>query len=191
MSAAMWSAIEVNVAIICASLPALKAAATRFFPRVLGNRSNNLSRHGQESGRGPTGSAKRSGTFGSPFTYGEEFATGNGSANAYVQGNYRPTPQAAVRSHIGTGWHGQADGNGEDRSYNDGSGHYDTEMATLSKDINVVTVVEQEIEASPNSSSRSHHDRQTSREIDDNDSEQDLFHGYHERYRGQDYEGRI
>lgn len=33
VSAAIWSAVEVNVAIICASLPSLKACISRLFPR--------------------------------------------------------------------------------------------------------------------------------------------------------------
>ena len=37
--AAEWSAIEVNVGIICASLPSLKAAITRFFPRLFSSRN--------------------------------------------------------------------------------------------------------------------------------------------------------
>ncbi|KAF2152879.1 hypothetical protein K461DRAFT_254809 [Myriangium duriaei CBS 260.36] len=34
VSASTWSAVECSVAIICASLPALKATATRYFPRL-------------------------------------------------------------------------------------------------------------------------------------------------------------
>lgn len=32
--AALWSALEINIAIICSCIPTLKSIATRFFPRI-------------------------------------------------------------------------------------------------------------------------------------------------------------
>lgn len=52
----LWSSIETNVAIICASLPALHPLLTRLFPRLASsvmNRSRSRSKSGSQSEPGP------------------------------------------------------------------------------------------------------------------------------------------
>jgi len=63
--AAYWSSIEVNVGIICASLPTLKAFVSRFFPKFFGGSSRNNGQPSTTTRRHTTGltSRKQGGTI--------------------------------------------------------------------------------------------------------------------------------
>jgi hypothetical protein len=47
---AIWSCVELNVGIICASLPALRALASRFFPTMFPSRTGGSNREEQSGG---------------------------------------------------------------------------------------------------------------------------------------------
>ena len=191
--AALWSALEVNIGIICASLPSLKAAATRFFPRIFLSKSLNLSSHTHGTGRRTSEGvlSDRPARVLDPYHVDEEI--GKAFADVYAQRSYLPAQKSSYRSHIGSGRELSNGG----RTRTNSNEHFDTEMMALSRDaqnmpegrINVVTVVEQEIERSKGSCTKIPGRRPSSPKEDD-ESDQDIFHGYHERFRGQDFEVR-
>jgi len=59
--AAYWSSVELNVGIICACMPTMKAFLTRFFPKLMGNSSG---RNGQPSSLRHTGTTTAGGRLG-------------------------------------------------------------------------------------------------------------------------------
>ncbi|KAL1894034.1 hypothetical protein Sste5346_006176 [Sporothrix stenoceras] len=77
---AMWSNIEINVAIICASVPALKPFVSRIAPKLLGSSVNSASRS-----RG-TGYANG---YGANSQRGEAFGMNSFSRNAMASGTGR------------------------------------------------------------------------------------------------------
>jgi len=124
--AAAWSAIELNVGIICASLPSLKSMVTRYFPRFLSGRSSNGS-HGPITDSNPHPSSRRLTVGSVPSRWANPLKSKGNPATSR-------TNQSFLRSHASV------------RS----KGDRDTELAMIDKygpnQINVVTVVEQEVE---------------------------------------------
>ncbi|EKG19959.1 hypothetical protein MPH_02787 [Macrophomina phaseolina MS6] len=57
VGAALWSAVEINTAIICASLPTFKAVLNRIFPRLLAS-TRSTSRHRSRTGLSCYGQSK-------------------------------------------------------------------------------------------------------------------------------------
>lgn len=129
--AAAWSAIEANVGIICASLPSLKAAITRFCPRLFSSRSANGSRD-YFSGR--ANNSRRL-----PLESGPVGTT---------HSRHGSTPHLSRKGMPGFGSHAMAtrtDSIGETEMGNLGGSANNEKDASRNK-INVVTIVEQEIE---------------------------------------------
>jgi len=133
--AAEWSAIEVNVGIICASLPSLKATITRFFPHLFSSRNDSRD----------VFSSRKEGTR----RLNLESSPGNVGRNS--------TPMFAAKKMPGFGSVAIAtrtDSVGEmEMDALDGTQRHAKGANNNSRGINVVTIVEQEVEQSDTVSS--------------------------------------
>ncbi|KAF4552744.1 Hypothetical protein D9617_9g025340 [Elsinoe fawcettii] len=155
VTASTWSAIEIDVGIICACLPSLKATVTRFFPRLFSSVgvSNNYSNH--PTGNGYFASNNRTGGgngYGNQSALGSRVGDrsksrgGEHFGNAGV-GTYQTTitakPLGRSRSQTFATRGGGRGNETELKTFGSGSGSL---HAVEDGKIDVVTVVEQEVE---------------------------------------------
>ncbi|KAK3377461.1 hypothetical protein B0H63DRAFT_477246 [Podospora didyma] len=95
VSIAIWSSIEINVGIICASIPALKPLAVKLFPRMLLSnlyaRTKGAAYYAGRSG-GKGGNRSHSGTGGS-----RHMAGGSGQTSGMRSGNNRTTEVIQIK----------------------------------------------------------------------------------------------
>ncbi|PNS15710.1 hypothetical protein CAC42_4162 [Sphaceloma murrayae] len=154
VSSAVWSAIEVDVGIICACLPSLKATATRFFPRIFSSAlSNNYSGNPTANGYFANYNGTPRNGYGQHSTLASRGAEGRSSKMNHFGGNaavgtYNTTITARPLSRSRS----QTFGGGKTRYGNEiemtktyGTGRRTDSMPADGK-IDVVTVVEQAVE---------------------------------------------
>ncbi|KAK7722958.1 hypothetical protein SLS57_004814 [Botryosphaeria dothidea] len=96
VGAALWSAVEINTAIICASLPTFKAVVNKIFPRLLGS-TRSTSRHRSRTWHSRYGQSKSHQVL--PSTHDPERSEGT----VQLEMTRRDGTMAAVRTNIEKG----------------------------------------------------------------------------------------
>lgn len=184
VAASIWSAIEIDVGIICACLPSLKATVTRFFPRLFSSALSN-NRSGNPTGNGYFNNGTGNKGYG-PASQLASRNDGRGSrmnhfGNAAV-GTYNTTISAKPlgRSKSQTFGGGRGRHNDEIEMHKTYGNSSRTDSLPSDGKIDVVTVVEQEVEhrRSPHDSPYVAGSGSSQKDGSDTGSERGLFPPY-------------